>query len=265
MDNKEIDLFDLIKRIITFYRKNFWFFLILVFVGAGLGFGYSKTQKSTYKSSGVYMTWLEADFLTIIIDLLESQVNSNNFEKISENTKIPVETLQEIISMEHTINNIVSPLPDERIFQFVEYKSIVKVETITNDTRVIDKIEKVITSFFDNNETIRGLHTARQETLRTVLKEIDYELETHKKRNDMIISQSSRLNTLVLSEYKISSLLDIVKLKNVIEFELDTEMIFFVQDFTSPVKVIPNKPITILLFIVFLIIAGTIFKLIKTL
>jgi hypothetical protein len=257
MSQKEIDLIDLFNKFFSFILKNFWILLIFGLVGAGIGYGYSKMQKPTYSTTGIFSTWLEEDLLVKLLDVMEHQIIKGNQAFLCKNEEFPVELTKQIFSIEFKLPDVKTKAGSEHVF--FEKRNNVLIEIFSHNASSIKGFETCIINHFNNNVNLQKLFLQRRKMLENLIQQIDYEIEFHKEMNTSLADNSKAKNSFIYIDYKVKDILDLIKLKCDIEYELSSDnLIFFTQDFTSPAKMKKSLIKHIVLFSALFLIIGMI-------
>lgn len=102
--NSEIDLLELIAKVISFFKRR-WL-LIIIFVFAGMAVGYFFPQKNEKYFSvrlAAYSTVVPDDILSVMITSLQTYISDNNFEKLATELDISDSMARNIISIQNTV------------------------------------------------------------------------------------------------------------------------------------------------------------------
>lgn len=256
MSQKEIDLIELFNKFLKFVIKNFWFLFIFSVIGIAAGYGYTKIKKTEFISHGIFSTWLEEDLLIQLMDIFQKQIENKNHANMSKRYGLPYDEVKNISLIEYSIpDSKLRPTHDPKSLGYIEKRIYVSVEVVSNDKESLMNIEDYFNKYFNNNVNLHKKAQQRKSILELVRSEIDYEMETHKSRNSSFTDKSHKQSSILLVNYNVKDLLDMVKLKYDIEYEIENENIIRIeQSFTRPVEIrVSTLKIMILAFALFFI------------
>ncbi len=257
MSNKEVDLFEFLKRILIFIRNNFWFLLIMFIVGGGLGYGIHEIRKPVYSSKAVFSTWIDRSMLEQILNDFEYHIEKD-FElalRKKDIRKVNDNKLKEI-TFELTDHEVIHKTDKEFIYQYV------LIHALAKDEHTLEILEDVMKDYFENNTYLARHRNSQRESLKNLRNEIEYELEKHKKEREKNLLNQNDQKFILYANHRMEDAINLVKLRNEVNNKLSKlDIITFIQPFSTPREesVIPAS-IVVLGFALLLTFIGAIVR-----
>ena len=134
MENREIDLFELVKKLKFFIRRNIWIFIIMFVLGGSLGYFLNNTKKPTYSSTAVFSSWVETDLLVKLLESFESQINTGNHKFLANVTGMPVDGIKGISSFEFWFyEEDYRARIENRLLDYINNRAVVSIEVLAKN------------------------------------------------------------------------------------------------------------------------------------
>ncbi len=266
MEKKEVDLTDLTSKFILYFKKHFWFFLIMFIIGSASGILYNKLKKPEYSSDAVISSWLDEHLFIKLLSSFQNQVNNGNYEYLANIIEVSSEDLKSINSMEFFLPDIeqIKPIHDASFSEITGTHTFLSVEFKASDKTSLVKLEEFFHNYFHNNPNLQRLLKQRNELFHEILAEVNYIIENQKNLNESFLSSSKHNNSFIYIEPGMIEYIEVVKLRNFLVSEMDNEkIIYYHQSFSAPVEIKMSMFLLILVFGFGFLFAGMIIKTLK--
>lgn len=161
-NNNEVDLIELVYKIIVFFKKRLWWFVCFALLGAVFGSVKAFTEKDYYDSSLLAKTNIvSSEIVNGILNQLSKLSEQGDYEKIAQDLKISEEQVRELRSLEvsaqekgnvldihiQVYNEEVLPVIQDALIRYVDSTPFIKEELellrLQNNS-MIEKIDEEI-------------------------------------------------------------------------------------------------------------------------
>lgn len=236
----EIDLKDLVKRIIKVFERGTKTILFSVLLGAILGLGYFFNSGVSFESSLVLSSKiLKLPNIETLFEPIRSLLSEGNTELVSQKLQIDEEIVLKLSSLE-----VKSVFENET--QNQEPVSYFEITATVSDNKILSELQQGIIMYLSNNDYAQRRVVLNKEKLKVLIEKVDNEInqiETLKKQIESGSVLNSASSNLVLMEptnlYE-QSLMMIEKKQEFIEELALVESIEVVKEFTPFAK--PTNP-----------------------
>ena len=224
--SEDIDLLLLAERIILFFKKNKWTFIIAIILGIALGvFGYIKIQK-TYRSRLILHSFTLTNSEQIeIIDNWNNLLRKKEYDELSAAFNCPINVLQRVKQMKATeIQKVFTPNNPNGYY----------VDVVVTDNSVLDSLQKGIVDGLENTEYIKQRLAARRADLKELIEKVEKEISkldsTKTQMEDIIEGKEKSSSSLIIDGSTINRQL----------VDMTEKLLSFKQElrFTSAVQVL---------------------------
>lgn len=168
--NDEIDLKDLLKKIIGVLSRGTKTIILSILLGAILGLAYFFNSSITYKSNMI----LSSEVLVLanvqgLLDPFNSLLEEGNFSLLSERLGIDEEMVAKIKEIE--IKSVFEKETDNK-----EPVNYFEVTVTVTDNNILPQLQESIVRFLQNNEFVQKRVALKEDGLKTLIDRIDKEI-----------------------------------------------------------------------------------------
>ncbi len=254
MENKEIDLKELVKNFLFYIKKNIWFLLLIFVLGAGIGLGYYKTKPQIFSTSAVFSTSINKELLEQI--LIDIKYYADN------NLVIPFEIDEFEDDKELKLRDFSYSINSRSVSQLSNH--YVRIYATSNNYLLLNNLNSLFLNYIKSNEYLMKYNKNNYDILENILEEVDYELREHKNRSEFMIEYTGDLPVLFFGNrmQDAKNSIELTQKRGLIKQELNnTELIEFIRPFTEPtVKKGMPYYVYMVFFSLFLTFIGVIVK-----
>ena len=248
-NDDEIDLKDLLKKIVHALERGLKIILLSVLLGAILGVAYYLRGNVTYQSSMVLRSnILVLPNIEVIIDPIKQLLDEGNKKLLSQNLNLDEDALDALTGLE--VESVFEKESDNK----EEEASYFEITATVSDNAILPALQKGIIAYLQNNDFVKRRVAIKEESLKTLIEKVDNELkeiELLKKRvEDGSVLTAGGSNVVLMEPsnlYQQSLAMAEKKQKYVEELAL-VESIQVVKDFTPFSK--PSSPSWVLCLVV---------------
>lgn len=170
VNDDEIDLKDLLKKIIDVLSRGTKTIILSILLGAILGLAYFFNSSITYKSNMI----LSSEVLVLanvqgLLDPFNSLLEEGNFSLLSERLGIDEEMAAKIKEIE--IKSVFEKETDNK-----EPVSYFEVTVTVVDNNILPQLQESIVRFLQNNEFVQKRVALKEDGLKTLIERIDMEM-----------------------------------------------------------------------------------------
>lgn len=248
-NDDEIDLKDLLKKIINVLERGLKIIFLSILLGAILGAGYFLYAKETFRSSMV----LRSDILVLaniksLISPLEQLLEEGNSELLAQNLILDENAVELLNKLE--VESVFEKEADNK----EEEASYFEVTATVSANSILPALQKGIIAYLQNNDFVKRRVAIKEEGLKALIKQVDNELkeiELLKKRvedGSVLTSGGSNVVLMEPSNLYQQSLLMAEKKQEFVEELALVESIQVVKDFTPFNQ--PSSPSWVLCLVV---------------
>ncbi len=223
---EDIDLLVLIERLVLYFRKYKWTYLIAILVGAGLGFSTWFSMPKVYKSRLILQSFTLSNLNYIqVVSNWNRLLQSGEHDLLAETWALPRSSVGKVKQVKGTeIQKIFTPNNPNGFY----------IDVFVTDNSVLDELENGILHGFDNVALIKKQLAIRKENLHKLISEVGKELakldSTKSKVESMMNSRNGQPSSMIVD---ISGL-------NKQRIELNEKLLGYQQDlqFATAVQVL---------------------------
>lgn len=168
--NDEIDLKELLKKIVDVLTRGTKTIVLSILLGAILGLAYFFSIKTTYQSKLV----LSSELLVLanvqaLLDPFKSLIEEGNLSVLAGRLGVDKETAAKIRKIE--VKSIFEKESDNK-----EKVSYFEVTATVTDNSILPQLQEGIVHFLQNNEFVQKRAAIKEEGLKTLIERIDKEI-----------------------------------------------------------------------------------------
>jgi len=222
----DIDLLALIERMILFFRKYKWIFLVAIILGLGLGYLNWLRLPKVYKSRMILhsFTLSNLDYMQVI-DNWNTLLKKNEDEELATSFGISPKVLACVKEIKATeIQKVFTPTNPNGFY----------IDVFVTDNAALDELQKGILNGLENIDYIKKQLIIKKENLNTLITEVEMEIakldSTKDKVEQLLNSNSGRSSSLII---------DISGLNRQL-IDLNEKLLYYKQDlkFANAVQVL---------------------------
>ncbi|HTF21193.1 MAG TPA: Wzz/FepE/Etk N-terminal domain-containing protein [Chryseolinea sp.] len=168
--NDEIDLLELLLKVVIIIRDKIWVILIFFIVGAGLGVTYFMAAKKEYESKMIISSnILTTSYAKILFDNANTHLREGDDEVLAKDLKMDAQAVDKIASLQ--IENL-SQDGDSELKESDRYLITVYVY----DQRILPSLQRGIVDYLERNEFVRVRVEQQRNYLLQMLSALEKEL-----------------------------------------------------------------------------------------
>jgi hypothetical protein len=176
--NDEIDLIELLAKIIFIVRKNTLLLLVCFVTGTLLGFVYFQQVPKKYKSSMMVTSEvLTEDYAKILSETIKKLLNEGNSASIAQLLNISAEEASKINSLSIKMPDKVEIFFEQEKQTFQTLKTFLTIDVECTDNAIWPNIQKGILYYLQNNEFVKLRVEQRKKYFGEMIKKIDQQLQ----------------------------------------------------------------------------------------
>lgn len=190
----EIDLLELLAKVIRIVRKRILLLPIFLILGIGLGISGYFAFKPTFQTKMIASsTVINYPAIAGIINTLNDLVKEANYEELSSRLKLTSDDIKSIkeISCENIIGEEIEEINNvrsKRVDEYSEQEQFIINVKLTN-TRIISTLQKSVVDYIENNPYIKNKIKIEKEIIQRELENIDNDLKYNDSIRLMVIAK----------------------------------------------------------------------------
>lgn len=170
-NDDEIDLKDLLKKIIGVFERGTKIILLSVLVGAILGLSYFFYSSIKYQSNLILSSdILELEHVQALFNPIESLLSEGNLELLAREFKIDEDVANQLKAIE--VENIIEREADNE-----EELNYFKIAATVSNNEVLPELQQGIIKYLENNEFVKKRVELNREKFRILIQKVDNELK----------------------------------------------------------------------------------------
>jgi hypothetical protein len=171
--NDEIDLVELLAKLVQAIRKNILSFIIAFIVGTLLGLAYYQISPSIYEGKMILLSdILTESYSERITESLDILIKEQNTEAIANRLSISTEEAKKVAKIE------IESLKDSKKADDKSESSIFIVTVRTKDQLLLPKLQEGIMNHLQNNEFVKIRVNQRKTYLQTMITKVGEEISS---------------------------------------------------------------------------------------
>lgn len=169
-NNDEIDLKDLLKKIVDILTRGTKTIILSVMLGAVLGLAYFFNVKTTYRSNMVLSSevLVLANIQTLFAPF-ESLIEEGNIKAMAQRLEMEEAAVSKLKDL--TVKNVFEKESDNK-----EKVSYFEVTATITDNSILPQLQEGIVHFLQRNEFVQKRAAIKEEGLKTLIERIDKEI-----------------------------------------------------------------------------------------
>lgn len=148
-NDDEIDLVELLLKMVNALRDNFWIIVTFFAIGAASGIAYFVTSKKQYSNKMIISSSiLTTTYANILFENANTHLVENNYAILQSEFKLDTETLKEIASLK--IENLTKEEGGE-----LKESDRYLITANVYDQSILPNLQKGVIDYLENNEFVR--------------------------------------------------------------------------------------------------------------